>query len=198
MTPFDNWLNSLCHKAVMCASSNLCFRLHTHFLVPTVSKDPLLCALNKQSLFEVELPESWARRWWRMRAARERERKREMIYLMKAELDECDRTVISQFPAVSGGKDMVSHSHLHTQFVLSITACKCTSYFPSVINRRVSDFVLVSVPGECLLCRIFGNSLCHVFVTTCVHCKHFRRVCGNSQASGTTWTIAFCSSLNYM
>lgn len=157
----------------------LCFRLHTHFLVPTVSKDPLLCALNKQSLFEVELPESSGRRWWRMREEGERERKREMIYLMKAELDECDRTVISQFPAVSGGKDMVSHSHLHTQFVLSITACKCTSYFPSVINRRVYDFVLVCDPGECLLYRMFGNSLCHVFVTTCVHCKHFRRVCGN-------------------
>lgn len=115
----------------------LCVRLHTHFFVPTVSKDRLLCALNKQSLFEVELPELWGRRWWRMRAKRERERKREMIYLMKAELDECDRTVISQFPAVSSRKDMVSHSHLHTQFVLSITACKCTSYFLSVINRRV-------------------------------------------------------------
>lgn len=52
----------------------LCVRVHTHFLVPTVSKDPLLCALNKQSLFEVELPELWGRRWWRMRAKKESER----------------------------------------------------------------------------------------------------------------------------
>jgi len=51
----------------------LCVRLHVHFLVPTVCKDPLLCALNKQSLFEVELPELWERRWWRMWAERERD-----------------------------------------------------------------------------------------------------------------------------
>lgn len=35
----------------------LCVRLLAHFHVVTVSKDPLLCALNKQRLFVAELPE---------------------------------------------------------------------------------------------------------------------------------------------
>ncbi len=80
-----------------------------HFLVPTVSKDTLLCALNKQRLFAVELPEFMGRRWWRMRA------KREMIYLMNAEWDECGRTVISQFPAGERWKGHgIADCHLHT------------------------------------------------------------------------------------
>lgn len=102
-------------------------RLPARFLILTVGKDPLLCALNKQRLFEVELPELQGEKM-----VENAGNEREMIYLMKAEWDECDRTVISQFPASEQWKGHGSAGcHLHTvrPNLCCPSRCKCTSYF---------------------------------------------------------------------
>ncbi len=108
------------------------------------------------------------------------------------------------FLPVSAGKDMESQTVTSTQSTPICAVHHClqmgTSYFLSVINRRMCDFVLVSVVGECILYKMFENSLCHVFVTTCVHCKDISRVYINlfsCQVSSTTWTQQSVN-LNYV